>query len=281
MLITESFVMLNYPKTGSSFARKVIKDLYAREPRRRFGGRWCKELILPNIRHESEPNQHGCYSQIPRRYRNREVVSIVRSPYERFISNFEFRYWVNNPILQASVVQERFPTFPELSLDQYVDFDALVAKAVSKVALGAQTVQFVQLFSRQFPKTIDDSLDLATAIDGLANITFLRQENLNLELMSFLRRKGFSNEETAFIETHEPVNVTPGGSPNRDALWTAKALDYVRTTEGLLFEILAAMGFCYDPPLAWHADRLQSADSVAIQYRRIARADLPYYPPSY
>lgn len=82
MLVTDSFVMLNYPKTGSSFARKVIKDLYARQPKSWFRRRWCKELILPNIRTCGADDQHGCYSQIPPQYRNREVMSIVRNPFE-------------------------------------------------------------------------------------------------------------------------------------------------------------------------------------------------------
>jgi hypothetical protein len=138
MLITDSFVMLNYPKTGTSFARQVIKELYAREPRRWFG-RWCKELILPNIRTPGVADQHGTYSQLPRRYRNREIVAIIRNPYDRFLSVFEFRYWVNVPLLPWDVVYRRFPSFPSLTLDEYVDFDELVSQPFYQVPVGTQT----------------------------------------------------------------------------------------------------------------------------------------------
>ena len=248
MLITDSFVMLNYPKTGSSFARKVIKDLYAREPRRWFGGRYCKELILPNIRTGGVADQHGTYSQIPRRFRNREIVSIVRNPYERFLSIYEFRYWAHNPRLPLDDVRERFPTFPHLSLDEYVDFNHFWSQKAFHLPVGSQTAQFMQIFGRHFPPRWSDPWDLKSVLARLPQVTFLRQENLRSDLRSFLRRHGFSHQRTAFIESHEPVNITLDKSADRDALWTSKALNYVSTTESLLFQILAEHGICYSPP---------------------------------
>jgi hypothetical protein len=244
MLVTESFVMLNYPKTGSTFARKVIKDLYVSEPRRWFSRRYCTELILPNVRHAGPSDQHGCYSQIPRRYRNREVLSIVRNPYDRFLSGFEFRYWAVNPIASLETICERFPTFPDLTLDEYVDFFQFEHDS----PVGPQTFQFMQLFGRELPRPFSERPSVKSVMDGLANVTFLRQENLNSELVEFLIRKGFSKERTAFIKQHEPMNVTVGRSTNRNRLWTDKALNFVSSTESLLFEVLAEMGISYESP---------------------------------
>lgn len=129
VIVTESFVMLNLPKTGSTFARKVIKDLYASAPRSWFKRTYCLDLILPNIRHAGEPDQHGCYCQIPRQYRKREIVSILRSPYERFLSAFEFRHWAYHPPRPAEVIRECFPTFPNLKLDEYIDFQYCPVKS--------------------------------------------------------------------------------------------------------------------------------------------------------
>jgi hypothetical protein len=249
MLITESFVMLNYPKTGSSFAREVIKDLYADVPCRWFRKRFCKELILPNIRHGAGvPDQHGTYSQIPPRYRNREIVSIVRNPYERFLSIFEFRYWVHNPLQPVDVIRARFPTFPNLTLDEYVDFDEYRFQRINRVPVGPQTVQFMQIFGRRFPPLMLGPYDLRSVLRYLAKVTFLRQENLNQELRQFLHRHGFSDEQTAFIESHARVNVTAEKSADRTSVWTPKALNYVRTAEALLFEILRENGICYESP---------------------------------
>jgi hypothetical protein len=174
----------------------------------------------------------------------------VRNPYERFLSIFEFRYWAQNPHLPIEVVRERFPTYPNLSLDEYVDFDRFVFQRVFQLPVGSQTAQFMQMFGRRFPPRVSDSWDLKSVLGRLADVTFLRQENLRRELRSMLHRHGFSPEQTAFIESHESVNVTDDQALDRGALWTPKALSYVGDMESLLFRILGEKGIFYDPPRA-------------------------------
>lgn len=236
--------MLNYPKTGSTFARKVITDLYASAPRRWFKRRYCLDLLLPDIENPEERHQHGCYCQIPKRYRNREVVTIIRNPYDRFLSAFEFRHWAYHPPRPVELIRERFPTFPNLALDEYVDFFELEYGS----AVGPQAFQFIKLFSREQPTPFSTRPSLKSVLDGLAKITFLRQDSLNSELMSFLQRKGFSAEQTAFIGKHERVNVTVGGSADRSQIWTPKALEFVSRAESLLFEILHHFGITFEAP---------------------------------
>lgn len=260
MIITESFVMLNYPKTGSSFARKVVKELYQRQPRD-FSRRFIKELLLPNIREAgSPPDQHGTYGQIPARYRNREVVSVIRNPYERFLSGYEFRHWAFHPPLPVDVIRERFPQFPDLTLDEYIDFRQFalgpsVFRGLKPAArIGEQTAQFIQMFFKD-PQSVlanitDQYLDSDHVFQDLPEITFLRQEHLNEELSAFLRRHGFAREETTFIEDHEPVNVTGGKSPDRNTLWTRRAINYVLDKERMIFRIFNSKGISFGPPLA-------------------------------
>ena len=75
MLITEKFVLLNFPKTGSTFARETIKQVYGVK-NLRFNNTIYKsgiytpkifELLLPKI-DEGDYNgiidQHGKYKQI-------------------------------------------------------------------------------------------------------------------------------------------------------------------------------------------------------------------------
>jgi hypothetical protein len=260
MIITDSFVMLNYPKTGSTFARKVIKDLYASVPRRWFHRPYCLDLILPNIRHEGEPDQHGCYCQIPKRYQKREVVSIIRNPYDRFLSGYEFRYWAYFPPRPIEVIQQSFPTFPNLTLDEYVDF----FEQEYGSAVGPQTFQFMQLFSRQLPPKPKSIPSLKSVLDGVGDVTFLRQEYLASDLMAFLQRKGFSPEQTAFIATHERLNVTTGGTDDRSRLWTLKALEFVSRAESLLFDILFHYGISCDVPQPSAAEYINLGAALSI-----------------
>ena len=96
MIVTESFVMINYPKTGSAFARKMIKQAYFdrhhsvfRKIAYRMGSAtrpYLKILEFPNIRDSSErygkPDEHGLFCQIPEIHKSKKVISIRRNIYE-------------------------------------------------------------------------------------------------------------------------------------------------------------------------------------------------------
>lgn len=79
MIITKDIVFLNLPKTGSTFVRKTIKELYNKRIENnillRIGLRLkllkhpYRELILPNLLLKKGlteySDQHGHYTQIP------------------------------------------------------------------------------------------------------------------------------------------------------------------------------------------------------------------------
>ncbi len=273
MLITDQFVMLNLPKTGSTFARTVVKELYARRLGKR--ARWdvilqklfphkrltYEEILLPKIKVigvAREPDQHGTHSQIPNKYQNRTVVSIVRNPYSRFISDYKFRFWEKYPPTNNTIIFEHFPHFPDLTLDDYVkldELDVIYGRFNGKkpnARVGAQTVQFIQMFFKN-PQSIlehltDEYLDSDRIFDDMADIVFLRQESLNDDLSNFLLNIGFTNEETAYVQSRERVNITKASHPNRDILWTPRSLTYIRENERMLFRILESKGIVYKEP---------------------------------
>jgi hypothetical protein len=146
MIITEIFVMLNLPKTGSTFARTVIKELYKPSilkkilVKLRLVPRDLIELKLPNIKMPNRIfDQHGTYSQIPKKYLNRPVFSVVRNPYTRFLSAYQFKSWANPNQLTVdrSILERDFPTFPDLDMDTYVDLLIESEKTRLKFATGS------------------------------------------------------------------------------------------------------------------------------------------------
>jgi len=274
MLITDTFVLLNYPKTGSTFARTCIKDIYHQRIAKRTLLRRCsdragltskpflRELILPNrkVTHaQRSPDQHGCYCQIPDAYKNREIVTVVRNPFTRFLSTYEFRSWEKFPPVPHHILTEHFPSFPDLDIDDYVRLNKLgmihgrLNGRNINGKIGNQTVQFIQMFFRNpdlvLKKISDDYVDSDQIFEDIAPLTFLRQENLNEELSAFLHSKGFSQEETEYVRLRERLNVTPGRTPDRNKLWTKNALDYVQQNERMLFRVFAAKGITYESPL--------------------------------
>jgi hypothetical protein len=235
MLITDSFVMLNYPKSGSSFAREVIKKLCPH-----------REVLVNDSWHKGPPHQHGSYLQIPSECRGREVVTVVRNPYTRFLSGYEFRHWEYNPGLPLDVIKRRFPHFPDLSIHDYLDFNQFILKP--NAMIGEQTSQFIRMFFARQPKTITNKyVDSDEIYEDVADMTLLRQENLREELAFFLQRHGYSVEQTGFIARHEAVNVTAKRCDRR-ALLVPRVIDYVTHRERLIFRILASRGIRYTSP---------------------------------
>ena len=273
MLITNDFVMLNLPKTGSSFARAVIKEIYEHRQSSKNGiikalqhlvfkqPSYFTELILPNIKVtglEKPADQHGTFSQIPPKYLNREIVSIVRNPYTRFMSGYEFRAWERYPLIPESLRAEHFPQFPSLSVDDYVrlvEFQVIhgrFAGNIPKAKVGDQTVQFIQMFFRNpcdvLANLTDEYLDSADIFHDIADIYFLRQDQLVDDLALFLERHGFSAPEVQYIREREWVNVTKSCGTSRAALWTKSSIAYVKEKERMIFRILENRGIHYLAP---------------------------------
>src|SRR5690625_5832917 len=106
MLISDSFIMLNLPKTGTTFTIKVIKEAFGESnPSIITRLQWklglkqkkLNELKLPIIRdyRKNKMDKHGIYDQITRQYlnSNREIVSIIRDRFKARISRYNFASW--------------------------------------------------------------------------------------------------------------------------------------------------------------------------------------------
>ena len=167
MIITPKLVLLNFPKTGSTFARAALKEIHRiNTPLKstllsRVGVKvnGMREIIgvsnqsvyqvLHGIR-----GQHSTYSQIPKKYKTLPVVSIIRNPFERYVSLYEFRWWVNYPLYAENPeLLARYPSFPEISFKQYLEMTSsfgmpdFVPKDVDlEVDVGLYTLQFLRFF---------------------------------------------------------------------------------------------------------------------------------------
>lgn len=257
MLITSQFVVLNLPKTGSSFVREVIKRIYARRRWRWRADRFLKELMLPRGggRYPGV-DQHGWATQVPAAYRHLPLVSVVRSPYERLLSVYEFRWWADHPNLPVAELVRHFPHFPELTLEDFIrlwDWEVTDRLGGSNpLGLGHQTVQFVNFFFRDPQRALrslsDDYVDSGAFRADMADVTFLRQERLRNELASWLQRFAFAEHEVELCRNHPQVNRTVGGVAPRPSLWTPRALEAVATRERFLLRMLAQLGFPYEAP---------------------------------
>jgi hypothetical protein len=272
MLITSRFVVINVPKSGSSFVRSAIKAIYGRRCRRHPISRYIdrlwipsltaktdcflKELILPNTRLPGRPrDQHGVAAQIPQRYRDRKIVSVIRNPYEKIVSEYRFRWWATFPPMPVDRLRALLPDFPDLSFDQFLGLSDHIADAKmggqNDAAIGNMTVEFVQFFFRDPPDVLRRlSEEYVRSGDFRADMIdthFLRQECLNDDLAGFLSGHGFDAEEVQLCRDHDPVNVTVNALVEH-VVWTRWALEHFARSERYLLSMLEALDFAYALP---------------------------------
>ncbi|MGV7223091.1 MAG: sulfotransferase family 2 domain-containing protein, partial [Nitrospinales bacterium] len=221
MLITDQFVMLNLPKTGSTFARNTIKKAYSNSVDKftlvdkllwkigvkNFDNVKCKELLLPSMFGHRKSSQHGTYIQIPAEHKHKDIYAVIRNPYTRFISGYQFRLRKKNPGFLNRELKAAFPNFPNLSIDEYIDFVKLEREIKyyrtkiipHRYKIGNSTIQFIFMFFKdpyKVLKIVDANyIDNNKFVEDIANINFLRHEELNHDLYRMLSRYNFKKDE--------------------------------------------------------------------------------------
>lgn len=233
MLITDDFIMLNIPKTASTFARKVIKQVYRGENEgkvtkgfRKLGLELSsvKEILLPDVRisYYNKVDQHGIVDQIPKKYLNseREIISIIRNPFSAWVSRYTYESWKKHPNPDWKEIKEkRFPNYPNLTFHEYIEFTDFNKKYSigdinlrKGVELGGLSIQFIQMFCKNHKealKNIDyDFLESGFYEEYFPKITFLKTENINEELYTFLSSIGVQKEKLSFILKEKKIKVS-------------------------------------------------------------------------
>jgi hypothetical protein len=184
----------------------------------------------------------------------------VRNPYTLFISHYQFRWWATHPPFSAAFLAERFPKFPDLSIDDFVDFSRLrvgqepLGDRLSDLGIGSMSRFFIKMFYSE-PAAIFRRLDRHMIDSGrlselLPKISFLQQETLREELTRFLARHGYCERELRYLAKRDRVNVTRDRVADPAMLLTPKVLSHIRTNEALLLQLLKGAGVTYDPPTA-------------------------------
>lgn len=259
MIITDEFIMINFPKTGSTFVRNVMKELYSNtnyldKQLIKFKLKNEKRLInlqLPNIRVNSKAyglkDEHGLFFQIPNEYKDREIVSVSRNLFERYISAYEYGNWKKHPWVDEEVLKNRYKTYPELSFKQYMDLVHFFnpynsnPRINNKLNIGHATCQFILYYFKEPFKILNsinsNYIDSNRYLNDMAKITFLKQDNLNTDLYNFLISKGYNRKKTAFIlKKGKENNSTPKGKKISD-YFDKNLLNQTKERDKLLFNI--------------------------------------------
>ena len=189
MLFTDDYILLAFPKTGSTFLRKVVKSSGVRFKRRHiFLPKLLRpknsyyEQLMPSSNGVYEYDQHGnrshinsppslesgSYQRLIQRWkksRKRQVVSIWRDPVERIISIFRFQFWALQELEEekARIARSVAPNFPDMTLTQFYELQ-----------------ERLNGVEKHFPSSQGDTLGISPA--GWQFIRFFASESLMSEL---------------------------------------------------------------------------------------------------
>ena len=233
MIIAPKFVLINFPKTGTTFVRtalnavhgvnnsrlhRVLRKLNIEKP-------IARELLLPKLYGDYDASckdQHGVYRQIPKPKKYKKIVTIIRNPLARYMSSYVFGWWKQHPPFPLEQVKLDFPDFPNLS---FLDFYRLLNHPLvneDKINIsgarqyGNYTRMFLVFYSENPEDAVKNLLKGKTLMSVIPKITFLHQESLRDELYGFLKTVGYSELEAQRVYSIEDQNV--GSATEKDAI---------------------------------------------------------------
>ena len=207
MILTDRFVFIHMPKTGGTFVTRALQRLHGGwrtipRPRTRYG-----PLVLMD--------KHGTCRDIPASHRNLPIVSALRNPFDRYVSQYEYGWWRRHvegvPIERLRALQ---PTYPDLSFAEFVElatehFTTLVSPLPPGDRPGFHTEQLCRFYFRD-PQEAFARMDEVYIASGayqedMFPVEYLRTENLTEDLCGFLERAGYQRKDIAAVRRMRPV----------------------------------------------------------------------------
>lgn len=260
MVITNDFVFIHFPKNAGSFVTECIYNLYDgtadKNRNRSFTDHWTKlinkEKTNYSYKHFSKAlefngekmrTQHQGCDHIPAEHRGKEIISAIRNPYDRYVSLYKYAWWKRHPVLPLEKLKALYPTFPEITFEQYLDLvlnhNIEVTKAKNNITLdiGIYTLHYIKLFCKNYLEVLSqiNSIDELSKED-FYDVNFLKQEDMREELYNYLRKYGWPNEKLQSIKTQEKVNTSRDNFSYRE-YYTPETKELVYRKEELIFRL--------------------------------------------
>jgi hypothetical protein len=239
MIFTPDFVFVHLTKTGGTYVTKMLARLY---------GDRCVDV-----------DQHGTCNDVPPEHRGKPLVSTVRNPFDRYVSQYRYGWWKISPeeYCGEAAMREMYPHHPDISFAEFLELANTRFVGRHRAApngfandnfpperrLGWQTEGFIRFYFHE-PRRVFASLDEAAIESGsyrrhMYDVHFLRTDNLRRDLHDYLLSVGHRPEDVAFILSSERVLPDDGlKRPDNDpwqSHYNPALTEVVRTRERLLF----------------------------------------------
>jgi hypothetical protein len=241
MIVTPDFVFIHYPKTGGTFVTHILSRLY---------GDRAVDL-----------DKHGTCSDIPEADRSKPLLSTVRNPYDRYVSQYRFGWWKIYPddYCGVAAMRDLYPHYPDLTFEEFLHLantrfmnshNGVPTGFVNdnfpeERRLGWHTENFIRFFCRDprqvYARLDEAAIERADFVREMFDVHFLRTDRLRQGLHDFLASLGHRPEDLAFILSAERVLPDEGGrrpeGDRWDSYYTPRLKELVRTRERLIFRL--------------------------------------------
>jgi hypothetical protein len=240
MLVTPDFVFIHMPKTGGTFISEMLRLVYG------------KDAVETG-------RKHATCDEIPAADRSKPVLSVMRSPFDRYVSQYHYGWWRTHPqeYCDPALIRRDYPAYPQVGFEDFVAianrFFTNVHRGVTtgyeapklppELAPGWHTEQFIRFFcldSRNaFASMTERDLEQGRLQDFEYPVEFLRTETLNQDLAGYLHRLGVDATLLRRIREHDRVmpeqaHETRAQAHARD-YFNETLGDFVRRKEAFLF----------------------------------------------
>ncbi len=240
MLITPDFVFIHMPKTGGTFIAEMLRLVYG-------------------ARAVESGRKHATCDEIPAADRGKPILSVIRSPFERYVSQYHYGWWKTNPqeYCDPAPVRERYPQYPQVDFDDFVMIAnryfvnahrGLANGYESRelppdLAPGWHSEQFIRFFCRD-PRSAFASITERDLRRGRLDayeypVRFLQTEALNQDLADYLHDYGVDSELLCAIRTHGRVMPEQAHEartqPHARDYFDRRLRDFVEHKETFLF----------------------------------------------
>jgi len=245
MIITKDFIILNFPKTGSTYIRTCLKALYKKSTT--FNRLFHSAIVYEDLHfqkiygntNENYRDQHAVFSQIPKNQRKKPIISIVRNPFARVVSSYHYAWWKKNHLYDLDAIEKKYPSYPELDLLTFAKFlnDAELApdnllKPFAK-DFGYNTRLFLIFYAsnpeESAKKLLTGNYKLSDVIEP--NITFLKQEQLTQDLVAFIDSN--TKLDSSPINLIKSQNI---GIYNTEQEWSQEFKAYIYKMDKYVFD---------------------------------------------
>jgi hypothetical protein len=205
-LITPDFVFVHMPKTGGTFVTEMLRLMYG-------------------ARAVETGRKHATCDEIPVEHRGKPILSVIRSPFDRYISQYHYGWWKTHPqeYCDPAPIQQRFPAYPQVDFDEFVaianQYFVNVHRGVAngydspelppELALGWHSEQFIRFYCRDpqraFASITEPDLQRGYLSAFEYPVEFLRTETLNQDLADHLQRYDIDAQRLHEIRLHRRV----------------------------------------------------------------------------